>query len=76
MSALGHKRTLRCLEPMSALPPDSGHVPHNPDVRFVPKAVAYWMFVSAPSKGAPLYLIKSAFVRNHAGVCNGLSGLR
>src|SRR5262249_14682736 len=38
MSALGHKRTLKCLHPMSALPPkaDIGTKPRN--VRFVPIA--------------------------------------
>jgi len=38
MSALGHKRTSRCLSAMSALPPkaDIGTQPRN--VRFVPKA--------------------------------------
>jgi hypothetical protein len=38
MSALGHKRTLRHLRPMSALPPKADMVQHDRDVRFVPKA--------------------------------------
>jgi hypothetical protein len=38
MSALGHKRTLKHLYPMSGLPPKADIVPHNRNVRFVPKA--------------------------------------
>src|ERR1700758_811887 len=38
MSALGQKRTLRCVEPMSALPPKADIAERNWDVRFVPKA--------------------------------------
>jgi hypothetical protein len=38
MSALGHKRTLRRVHLMSALPPKADIGPHNRDVRFVPKA--------------------------------------
>ena len=38
MSALGHKRTLSRLHPMSALPPKADIVQDGRDVRFVPKA--------------------------------------
>jgi len=38
MSALGHKRTLKRLHPMSALPPKADIIQHDRDVRFVPKA--------------------------------------
>ena len=38
MSALGQKRTLKRLHPMSALPPKADMVQHDCDVRFVPKA--------------------------------------
>jgi hypothetical protein len=38
MSALGQKRTLRCLQPMSALPPKADIAGRRLDVRFVPKA--------------------------------------
>jgi hypothetical protein len=36
MSALGHKRTLRRVHPMSALPPKADIHQGNRDVRFVP----------------------------------------
>jgi hypothetical protein len=38
MSALGQKRTLRGVRPMSALPPKADIDQHGCDVRFVPKA--------------------------------------
>ena len=38
MSALGHKRTSRAVQPMSALPPKADMVRYDRDVRFVPKA--------------------------------------
>ena len=38
MSALGHKRTLKRLQPMSALPPKADIGTQPRDVRFVPKA--------------------------------------
>jgi hypothetical protein len=38
MSALGHKRTLKGLHPMSALPPKADIDERCFDVRFVPKA--------------------------------------
>jgi hypothetical protein len=38
MSALGQKRTLKRLHPMSALPPIADIALHRSDVRFVPKA--------------------------------------
>ena len=38
MSALGHKRTLREVRPMSALPPKADIDHYGRDVRFVPKA--------------------------------------
>src|SRR5262249_54282465 len=38
MSALGQKRTLRGVRPMSALPPKADIAEHRRDVRFVPKA--------------------------------------
>src|SRR6516164_11270905 len=38
MSALGQKRTLRLLSPMSALPPKADIGTHSRDVRFVPGA--------------------------------------
>ena len=38
MSALGQKRTLRHVGPMSALPPKADKQPASPFVRFVPKA--------------------------------------
>jgi hypothetical protein len=37
MSALGHKRTLKHVRPMSALPPKAGIAGRQLDVRFVPK---------------------------------------
>src|SRR6516165_9650940 len=37
-SALGHKRTFRDVQPMSALPPKADIRQRNCDVRFVPKA--------------------------------------
>ena len=37
MSALGHKRTLKRPQPMSALPPKADIVGRDGDVRFVPK---------------------------------------
>ena len=39
MSALGQKRTSKCLHQMSALPPKADMDQHGRDVRFVPKAV-------------------------------------
>ena len=36
MSALGHKRTLRLVSPMSALPPKADIAERDEDVRFVP----------------------------------------
>ena len=38
MSALGQKRTLKRVRPMSALPPKADIAEGNRDVRFVPKA--------------------------------------
>jgi hypothetical protein len=38
MSALGQKRTLKRLRPMSALPPKANIGYACPDIRFVPKA--------------------------------------
>jgi hypothetical protein len=38
MSALGHKRTLKRLQPISALPPIADINPLASDFRFVPKA--------------------------------------
>ena len=38
MSALGHKRTLKYVRLMSALPPKADVDRHRCDVRFVPKA--------------------------------------
>src|SRR5436190_6804746 len=38
MSALGHQRTLKRLQPMSALPPKADIKTQSRDVRFVPKA--------------------------------------
>jgi hypothetical protein len=38
MSALGQKRTLRCILVMSALPPKADMDQYGRDVRFVPKA--------------------------------------
>src|SRR5262249_38408026 len=38
MSALGHKRTLKRLHPMSALPPKADIADHDCYARFVPKA--------------------------------------
>src|SRR5215472_5405003 len=38
MSALGQKRTLQSMEPMSALPPKADIETQSRDVRFVPKA--------------------------------------
>jgi hypothetical protein len=38
MSALGHKRTLKHVRPMSALPPKADIAGRQLDVRFVPKA--------------------------------------
>ena len=37
-SALGQKQTLRCIQPMSALPPKADIGERNWDVRFVPEA--------------------------------------
>src|SRR5262245_56996394 len=54
MSALGHKRTLKCFRPMSALPPKADMVRHNRDVRFVPEAdiaPAYWRKDYVPAPG-------------------------
>jgi hypothetical protein len=42
MSALGQKRTLRRLKPMSALPPKADMDQHGCDVRFVPIADMMW----------------------------------
>ena len=36
MFALGQKRTLKRLQPMSALPPKADRAEHDWDVRFVP----------------------------------------
>jgi hypothetical protein len=38
MSALGQKQTLRCVDPMSALPPKADIADRVRNVRFVPKA--------------------------------------
>jgi len=37
MSALGQKRTLQSVRPMSALPPKADIIERDPHVRFVPK---------------------------------------
>jgi len=50
MSALGQKRTLKRLHPMSALPPKADVVSRNGDVRFVPIAdIANFQFTGCAS---------------------------
>ena len=44
MSAMGHKRTLRRFEPMSALPSKADIAEHDQDVREVPKAEVELLF--------------------------------
>jgi hypothetical protein len=52
MSALGHKRTLRFIRPMSALSPKADIDHEDGNVRFVPKADIAALYWSALSRGA------------------------
>jgi hypothetical protein len=54
MSALGHKRTLKRLQPMSALPPKAGIAGCNRHVRFVPKADSCTAAINAALLGQVL----------------------